>query len=382
MENLHEIRAQAFEQAAEAAREGGCDDLAEIFDCWVEAERKKPTLKESIEQETKQLDDLRKRVAEGLARYRAAPTTVEKIEAISRLAEASHTCERDGNPDKCFACLAVHAVEGAKEALDRGAQEIGLASRKGPEQYARVTILRDLRSDGGEVVAAGSEGVIAEVLLPDAYLIEVAFPEPALVGGQRFDTLVVHRADIAAEQQEDMLQQEMKAWEQASDEAAQVVDDQLAGDSERIVLGEKGLLKDDEDDGDPYDEDAEHLDQLMRHELVREAFVTVSQVPSDAIKQRAQMVLDAISDGLTKLGDDLKTKTPFRAFIEGDGAVSFEWCLPDLRLGFGVETDPKEDGWWYVTKTDKPTCGPETSREFIIDLVKKAAGYKPTEQSE
>ncbi len=40
-----------------------------------------------------------------------------------------------------------------------------------------------------------------------------------------------------------------------------------------------------------------------------------------------------------------------------DGSVFVEWIRPDRRIGFGVELDPAEDGWHFVSKKPEAESG-------------------------
>ena len=48
-------------------------------------------------------------------------------------------------------------------------------------------------------------------------------------------------------------------------------------------------------------------------------------------------------------GRDIEALPPVRATIPEDGSVFLEWTTPDFRLGFTIELDPNDSGWYVVT---------------------------------
>jgi hypothetical protein len=63
--------------------------------------------------------------------------------------------------------------------------------------YAEVRLVKDMVSDKGQVITAGTVGVVVDDRLPcDGYLIEVPLFDPTLVGDFRYDTVAANREDF------------------------------------------------------------------------------------------------------------------------------------------------------------------------------------------
>ena len=51
-----------------------------------------------------------------------------------------------------------------------------------------------------------------------------------------------------------------------------------------------------------------------------------------------------------QLSFDLSFLPPIRAFNNEDGSVLIEWIFTDFRIGFSIETNIEESGWYLVSK--------------------------------
>lgn len=65
-----------------------------------------------------------------------------------------------------------------------------------PRGYDRVILARDLRSDTGKSLPAGSEGQVVDVLGPGVYEVHFRVPDDGLIGGARYESAVVEDADL------------------------------------------------------------------------------------------------------------------------------------------------------------------------------------------
>lgn len=60
-------------------------------------------------------------------------------------------------------------------------------------------------------------------------------------------------------------------------------------------------------------------------------------------------VIDGAYSWYQQAGIDLSTIRPLDAFAADDGAILFEWIFDDFRVGFNIEPNSKESGWYLVT---------------------------------
>ena len=65
--------------------------------------------------------------------------------------------------------------------------------------YERVRLINSIYLDfTGDVMKAGSEATVVDLLDDDVVLIEFDFEEPGLVGGKRFETATAMVYDLVA----------------------------------------------------------------------------------------------------------------------------------------------------------------------------------------
>jgi len=79
----------------------------------------------------------------------------------------------------------------------------------------------------------------------------------------------------------------------------------------------------------------------------------ICNIENPNVAQEAKKLLVVIQDVLTsfrQVGIDMSHLPPIRAFKLDDGAVLIEWIFSDYRVGFSVEPNPEDSGWYLVTK--------------------------------
>jgi len=90
--------------------------------------------------------------------------------------------------------------------------------------------------------------------------------------------------------------------------------------------------------------------------LVKSAWDTIHQTEDPEVAEEARRVLSIIREtflSFQQLGFDLGHLPPLRAFNVDDGSVLIEWIFGDFRIGFGIEPNSEDSGWYLVSN---PLC--------------------------
>jgi hypothetical protein len=66
-----------------------------------------------------------------------------------------------------------------------------------------------------------------------------------------------------------------------------------------------------------------------------------------AMAKMADKILDELCNALIDI--DSRKLPPIRAFEPEDGSLLIEWIFPHHRLGFSIEPDEQESGWFLVS---------------------------------
>lgn len=74
------------------------------------------------------------------------------------------------------------------------------------------------------------------------------------------------------------------------------------------------------------------------------------------IAARALSILEALIPEIGRQDKAACADANIHVGASDDGSLVVEWMLPDRRIGFGVELDPAEDGWHYVSKLPEGAC--------------------------
>lgn len=86
--------------------------------------------------------------------------------------------------------------------------------------------------------------------------------------------------------------------------------------------------------------------------LIQQAWRTIQRVGNQEIKKQAERILTMIQETaatMQEAGYDLSHLPPLRAFPDDDGSVLIEWIFNNFRVGFNIEPDPEESGWYLVS---------------------------------
>ena len=99
----------------------------------------------------------------------------------------------------------------------------------------------------------------------------------------------------------------------------------------------------------PYSPSVTHLQDPG---LISSAWTTIRRNKDKELIERALNLLKLIQETITsfrQLGFDLGYLPPLRAFNVDDGSVLIEWTFDDFRIGFSIELNPEESGWYLVS---------------------------------
>ena len=86
--------------------------------------------------------------------------------------------------------------------------------------------------------------------------------------------------------------------------------------------------------------------------LVKSARETTYQTENQKVAQETRRLLSIVQRAITsfqRFGVDLGHLPPLGAFNVDDGSVLIEWIFSDFRIGFNVEPDPDDSGWYLVS---------------------------------
>ena len=76
------------------------------------------------------------------------------------------------------------------------------------------------------------------------------------------------------------------------------------------------------------------------------------QLSGNAIARQARLLLAFLQGALSsirEIDEELVYLPQMQSHYVEDGSLLFEWILPNFRIGFNVEPDPSESGWFLVT---------------------------------
>jgi hypothetical protein len=89
--------------------------------------------------------------------------------------------------------------------------------------------------------------------------------------------------------------------------------------------------------------------------LIKPALDTLKTAKNKEVSKEAEKALLLIKETVSsfqQLSFDLTFLPAIRAFENEDGSVIIEWIFKDYRIGFGIEVDPSDSGWYLVTKRE------------------------------
>ncbi|HID30264.1 MAG TPA: hypothetical protein EYP19_09700 [Desulfobacterales bacterium] len=131
----------------------------------------------------------------------------------------------------------------------------------------------------------------------------------------------------------------------------QVENEEIAQESERpvSVIQETASTLNETFGGSLH---ASYLPLRARSELIRPAWELIHQVENKEIAQEAKRLLSVIQETVSTfqlLQFDVGYIPQLQAFTVDDGSVLFEWAFNDYRIGFSIEPNPQDSGWFLIT---------------------------------
>lgn len=86
--------------------------------------------------------------------------------------------------------------------------------------------------------------------------------------------------------------------------------------------------------------------------LFRDTWRVVRQVNNPEIARKSKDLLTTIQEMVIffqQNGFDLSNLPPLHAFLVNDDSILFEWIFGDYRVGFSIEPNPDDSGWYLVS---------------------------------
>ncbi len=88
---------------------------------------------------------------------------------------------------------------------------------------------------------------------------------------------------------------------------------------------------------------------IAHKDITAPARDVLRSLTNQRIVAEAEYILSLIQSELFKV-KPLKILPPVRAFIGEDGSLLIEWIFKDYRIGFNLESEEKDWGWYLVSK--------------------------------
>ena len=89
--------------------------------------------------------------------------------------------------------------------------------------------------------------------------------------------------------------------------------------------------------------------------LIKPAMETLKAAKNKEVSKEAEKILLLIKETVSsfqQLSFDLTFLPSIRAFENEDGSILIEWIFKNYRIGFGIEVNPSDSGWYLVTKRE------------------------------
>ena len=103
--------------------------------------------------------------------------------------------------------------------------------------------------------------------------------------------------------------------------------------------------------GTTYDTYSGHIDSeslFGAQSPLRAAWHRVERLPRDSTTQQARALLIDLQRILNTL--DSSYVPDLAVYVDKEGELLLEWALPDFRIGFSIEQDPSQSGWFTIAK--------------------------------
>ncbi len=86
--------------------------------------------------------------------------------------------------------------------------------------------------------------------------------------------------------------------------------------------------------------------------VISRASVQLDSIPNKEVVWEARQLLQNILEAMLQvqgMSVDLSSLPELSVVSVADGSILIEWVFPGFRVGFTVEPDPKESGWYLVS---------------------------------
>lgn len=107
-----------------------------------------------------------------------------------------------------------------------------------------------------------------------------------------------------------------------------------------------------------------YLNVLEERDVTRKAREFLKSFENKALVLQAENIL-AIILAEVILSNPQFELPPVVAYQGDDGALLLEWIYPDFRIGFSLEVDEKDWGWYLASK---PTAGGIVASGFLAGV--------------
>lgn len=94
--------------------------------------------------------------------------------------------------------------------------------------------------------------------------------------------------------------------------------------------------------------------------ITEQAREIIPRLNDPRMAEAAGEVLSAIEEAafvFAAAGGDVAVLSPVRARLPEDGSVAIEWIQREFRLGFNIEKNPDDSGWYLVTSSQLGETG-------------------------
>lgn len=94
--------------------------------------------------------------------------------------------------------------------------------------------------------------------------------------------------------------------------------------------------------------DIEFSSSLTKPDVISKAKSLLTKIDNEPLRNSAEHLL-IIIQSLLENYFDVSVFPPLKAYESEDGSIIFEWVFPHFRVGFSIEQDKSESGWFLVS---------------------------------
>lgn len=80
---------------------------------------------------------------------------------------------------------------------------------------------------------------------------------------------------------------------------------------------------------------------------------TINQTADRKVAAQARNLLNVFQEIFVESSVDLTHLPPLHSTIVNDGSILIEWIFKDFRIGFSIEPNPDESGWYLVSNKNQ-----------------------------